>query len=389
MASRDRDARGFSTLAIHGDHASRDPWTPVASPIVQSSTFISPVGTSEGLMYTRYGNNPNQVELGRRLALLEGTEAGAFVSSGMGAIALAHLAMLRPGDHLVSSRWIYGGTLRLFKEEFAHLGIDVSFVDPSEPRAWKPALRSNTRALFLETPTNPLTRVIDLGHVSRLSQQEGIALIVDSTLATPLNFRPAEHGADIVIHSATKFLNGHSDVIAGAVAGTDSVISEVLNRMQVWGQALDPFAAWLIERGMKTLALRVERQNANALGLAKALEGHKGVERVHYPGLPTHPDHKLAKKLMSGFGGILGVEVKGGAEGAERMLKRLRVARHAPSLGGVETLVSEPRLTSHAGLSPAERAEVGIPDGFVRISVGVEDLADLIADFDAALGRAA
>ena len=359
----------------------------MVGPLYQSSTFTNPIGSTAEVRYTRYGNNPNQLVIAKRLALLEGAEAAIFVASGMGATALAHLAMLRPGDHLLSSEWIYGGVHRLFAQEFGRLGIEVTFVTPLESRTWKRALKKNTRAIFVETPTNPLLRVIDLEPIATLCKTEGLALMVDSTFATPLNFRPLEHGADVVIHSATKYLNGHSDVIAGAVAGTESVIEEVRKLMHVWGQAVDPMAAWLIERGMKTLAVRVERHNRTALAVAEWCSQQPQVAAVHYPGLPAHPDHADAKRTLNGFGGMVGVELKGGARAAERFLRALTIAAHAPSLGGVETLVSEPRLTSHAMLTPEDRARAGIPDGFLRFSLGLEDPDDLIADFAQALAR--
>jgi len=319
--------------------------------------------------------------------MLEGAEAAIFVASGMGAAALAHLAVLRPGDHLLSSEWIYGGVFRLFQQEFGRLGIEVTFVNPLESRTWKRALKKNTRAIFVETPTNPLLRVVDLEPLATLCKAEGMALIVDSTFGTPINFRPLEHGADIVIHSATKYLNGHSDVIAGAVAGTESVIAEVRKLMQVWGQALDPMAAWLIDRGMKTLVVRVERQNATGLTVAEWCSKQTAFAAVHYPGLPSHPDYETAQRILNGFGGMLGVELRGGTRAAERFLRALTVATHAPSLGGVETLVSEPRLTSHASLTPAQRAQAGIPDGMLRFSLGLEDADDIIADFAQALAQ--
>lgn len=378
---------GFSTRAVHGDPEVLPDWSPVVTPLYQSSTFTNPIGSTQEVLYTRYGNNPNQVLIAKRLALLEGAEAALFVASGMGATALAHLAMLRPGDHLISSEWVYGTTHKLFEGEFGRLGIDVSFVDPLEPRLWKRALRKTTRAIFVETPTNPLLRVIDLEPIAALCKTEGLALLVDSTFATPINFRPLEHGADLVIHSATKYLNGHADVIAGAVVGSEAVIEEVRKLMRVWGQAIDPMAAWLVERGMKTLVVRVERQNQTALAVAEWCSRQAQVAKVHYPGLPSHQDHEVAKRILNGFGGMVGVELKGGARAAERFLRALTVAAHAPSLGGVETLVSEPRLTSHAALTPEERARAGIPDGFLRFSIGLEDADDIIADFAQALAQ--
>ena len=378
---------GFSTRAVHGDPETRPDWVPVAAPLYQSATFTNPVGSTQEVLYTRYGNNPNHVAIAKRLALLEGAEAALFVGSGMGAIALAHLAVLRPGDHLLSSEWIYGGVHRLFAQEFGRFGIDVSFVNPLEQRTWKRGLKKNTRAIFLETPTNPLLRVIDVEPVATLCKTEGLALLVDSTFATPLNFRPLEHGADVVIHSATKYLNGHSDVLAGAVVGSESVIEEVRKLLHVWGQALDPMAAWLIDRGMKTLVVRVARQNQTALAVAEWCAQQTQFASVHYPGLPSHPDMDVAKRILDGFGGMLGIVLKGGARAAERFLRALTIAIHAPSLGGVETLVSEPRLTSHAMLTADARARAGIPDGFLRFSIGLEDADDIIADFAQALAQ--
>ncbi len=383
-----RRAAGPSTLAIHGDAAARAVHDPVAPPIVQSSTFISAPGSADEVLYTRYGNNPNQQRVAERLARLEGAEAAIFVASGMGATALAHLAVLNPGDHLLSSEWIYGGTRRLFTEEFRRFGIEVSFADPDRRREWRSKLRKTTRAIFVETPTNPLMRVLDLDWLGVLAEGEGIALLVDSTFATPINFRPLAHGADIVIHSATKYLNGHSDVIAGAVAGAATVVEEVRERMKLWGQALDPHAAWLIERGLKTLAVRMERHNRTGLAVATWLEAQPKVRRVHYPGLPSHPDHALAARLLDGGGGMVGLELAGGARAAERCLRALRLVAHAPSLGGVESLVSEPRFTSHAALSPEERAAAGIPDGFLRLSLGLEDADDLMDDLARGLAAA-
>jgi cystathionine beta-lyase/cystathionine gamma-synthase len=376
---------GFSTTAIHGMPQRRPDWAPVAPAIQQSSTFTSPVGSEEEVLYSRYGNNPNQLQLARKYALLEGAEDSIFVASGMGATALAHLAMLRPGDHLISSSWIYGGTQHLFDRELARFGIEVTYVNPEQPRHWRKAVRKSTRAIFVETPTNPLMRVIDLGPIAYAAEEEGLGLLVDATFASPFNFRPLEHGADVVITSATKYLNGHSDVIAGAVAGSTSFVEEVNRLMRLWGQAIDPHAAWLIDRGMRTLALRMERHNVNGLAVAQWAEQQEGIARVHYPGLPSHPDHEHARSTLHGFGGMVGLELKGGSQSTEGMLKRLKMINHAPSLAGVETLVSEPRLTSHKGIGAEGRAKIGIPDGFLRLSCGIEDAADIIGDLEQAL----
>jgi cystathionine beta-lyase/cystathionine gamma-synthase len=376
---------GLSTLAVHGGRDRQAADAPVSSPLHQSVNYVQAFGTEEGLRYTRYGNSPNAEVVQRRLALLEGAEAALVLSSGMGATACAMLALLRPGDHLLSSAWIYGGTHRLFTEELAGMGVEVTLVDPMDARAWRQAVRERTRALFVESPVNPTCRVVDLRPIRALSAELGIALVVDSTFASPVNFRPLEHGADVVIASTTKFLNGHHDVLGGAVMGTASYVEEVRRKMIVWGQAPDPFACWMLERGLKTLDVRVRRANENALRIAEWCEGQDEVARVHYPGLASHPDHAVACETLDGFGGMLAIELAGGGPAADRFLRRLRLVTHAASLGGVDTLVSEPRYNSHGHLTAEERAAIGIPDGFLRISVGIEDADDLIADLEQAL----
>lgn len=376
---------GRSTLAIHGPPHARPVGTPSTTPIYQSSTFINPVGSDEDVLYTRYGNNPNQLEVARRYAALEGAERALFVASGMAATAMAHLAVLSPGDHLIASRWIYGGTRALFDTEFDRLGISVTYVDPDHPREWRRAIRKTTRAIFVEAVTNPLMRVIDLSAIAKVTRDRGLALLVDSTFASPVALRPIEHGADIVITSATKYLGGHSDLIAGAIAGSASIIDEVTRLMRIWGPSIDPHTAWLIERGMKTMSLRVERATENAGAIAAWALTRPEFTAVHWPGLPDHPDHALATTMLDGYGGLVGLVHRDGAAGAGRMLSKLRVIMHAPSLAGVESLVSEPRLTSHKPLTPAERAAVGIPDGFMRLSCGCENVEDLLEDLTDAL----
>ncbi len=388
-------APGRSTIALHGaralgrdgDVAAATP-SPVVAPLVQSVNFTQPYGTTEGLLYTRYGNTPNAERVQERLALLDGGEAALVLASGMGATACALLALLRPGDHLVASEWLYGGTRALLAEEFAPLGIRTTFVEPRRSRVWRDAIEPSTRAVFVESPVNPTTRVVDMRPLGQLTREAGLALVVDSTFASPVNFRPLEQGADVVIHSATKYLNGHHDVLGGVVVGSASYIGVVREKMMRWGQAPDPFACWLLERGLKTLGVRVERQNASAMAVARWCEAHPAIARVHYPGLPSHPDHALAAATLDGFGGMLAIELAGGAASADRFLRALRLVTYASSLGGVDTLVIEPRYTSHAALTSEERAALGIPDGFLRVSVGVEDAADLIADLAQALEAA-
>jgi cystathionine beta-lyase/cystathionine gamma-synthase len=379
----------LGTLAVHGGEQSdrRDVDAPVVHPIYQSVNFIQEIGSAEGLRYPRYGNSPNAEVVQRRMAALERAEASVFLASGMGATACALLALLRPGDHIVSSSWIYGGTRALLEQEFASLGINVTLIEPLETRVWRKAMRKQTRVIFLETPVNPTCRLLDLKGISSVTRDSGIALVVDSTFASPVNFRPLEHGADVSIHSATKYLGGHHDVLGGVVSGTASYIEEVRRKMTLWGQAPDPFAAWLLERGLKTLEVRVLRQNDNAMRIAKWCEDRKGgeIRKVVYPGLASHPDHAVAKRTLDGYGGMLSIELAGGVKSTERFLRRLKLFRHAPSLGGVDSLVSEPRFTSHADMSAQQRAAIGIPDGFVRLSVGIEGPDDLIADLEQAL----
>jgi len=374
----------FATRAVHAGRVT-DGLSSIAPPLVQGVNFEQPRGVASVPRYTRYANTPTIVLAQQRLAALEGTEAAVCLSSGMGATSCAMLALLRPGDHLLSSAWIYGGTHRLFTEELPRLGIEVSFVDPLDARAWRQQLRPTTRGIFIETPVNPTCRVIDLRPLSQLTREIGIALVVDSTFASPVNLRPGEHGADIIIASTTKYLNGHHDMLGGAVFGSQAFVDEVTQKMMIWGQAPDPFACWLLERGMKTLQIRVQRANENALGLAQWCEAHPAIAAVHYPGLPSHPDHVLATATMDGYGGMMALELVGGAAAADRMVERLQLILHATSLGGVDTLICEPRFTSHAHMSAEARAALGIADGFLRVSVGIEDVRDLIADVAQAL----
>lgn len=375
----------LATLALHGGAEAPVVGAPVVQPLVQSVNFIQEFGTEEGLRYPRYGNMPNADVVQRRVATLEGADAGLVLSSGMGATACALLALLRPGDHLLASAWLYGGTRRLLTEEFAMMGIEVTLVDPMELRGWRKRLRKHTRAIFIETPVNPTCRVLDLAPLSFLTKEAGLALVVDSTFASPVNLRPLEHGADVVIHSATKYLNGHHDVLGGVVVGTASYIEEVTQKMIVWGQAPDPFACWLLERGLKTLDVRVRRATENAARLAAWCAERPEIARVHYPGLESHPDHAVAKKMMDAYGAMLAIELEDGGKATSRFIRRLKLIKHAPSLGGCDSLVSEPRFSSHAHLTAAERASIGIPDGFLRFSIGIEDPTDIIGDVEQAL----
>lgn len=380
-------APGLSTTAVHGGAPAPRPGDPVGTPILQTSTFINDVVPEGDVRYTRYLNNPTIEALAQRVAALEGSESALAVGSGMAAISIALLAFLNTGDHVVAQASLYGGTLKLLENDLPRLGIDTTFV-PQGGR-WQPPIRKKaTRVVLVETISNPTLRVLDIRPIVQLAKERGVAVIVDNTFATPVLFRPLEHGADVVVHSATKYLGGHSDVTAGVIAASEPVIEEMLQKARSFGPAIDPHLAWLLERGIKTLPIRVERQSRNALALARALEGRKGVRAVLYPGLESHPEHRLARELFPDgmYGGMLSIVVDGGDARAESVMQRLRTIRVAPSLGGVESLASMPRHTSHRHLSDEQRAQLGIEPGFIRLSIGIEDEADLLADLEQALG---
>ena len=380
---------GAGTRAIHGGKSTGRPGDPVVEPVFRSSTFVwaSPDDNID-LMYSRYGNNPNHISVASRIAALEGTESALVLSSGMAAIATTLLAATRMGDHVVASTQLYGPTREFITTELALRGIDSTLVDPSNPADWSAAVTPRTRIVLIELPTNPTLRVFEIAPPRDAARSAGALLAADMTFASPINLRGAEHGIDVVIHSATKYLGGHSDLIAGAVAADRDTIGRITKTMKLYGGSADPETAWLLERGLRTLPIRMERHNRTALELARWFAEMEGIREVVHPGLPTHPDHALASRLLSGYGGMVSIVLDGGGPAANRFCRALRLAVPAPSLGGVETLVSEPRHTSHAGLSRAEREAIGIPDGFVRISVGLEDVEDLQADFAAALAAA-
>ncbi len=381
--------RGLATRAVHSGQPRARPGGPVVAPIVRSSTFHwSGPGDGIDLLYSRYGNNPNQRSVAAKIAALEGTEDALALASGMAAISMTLLAATRTGDHIVASRHLYGATHALLSHELPRRGITTTFVDPGDPSAWRAATTPTTRVVLIELPTNPTLRVFDIGPARDAARSAGAILAADMTFATPVNIRASEHGVDAILHSATKYLGGHSDLIAGAVAGSAELVHGVTKMMKLYGGSIDPQAAWLLERGMRTLPARMDRHNRTALALAQWFTGVQGVRQVIHPGLPSHPDHDCAARMLDGNGGMLSIVLEGGGEAADRFCANLALAAAAPSLGGVETLVSQPRHTSHVDLSSAERDALGIPDGFVRISVGLEDLEDLKADFTEAVGAA-
>lgn len=378
---------GPSSLGIHGGAEPGRPGDSVVPPLVQSATFLGG-RRDDALLYSRYGNNPLQRQVARKLAALEGTDDAVVLGSGMAAIAMTALALLEQGDHVVASELLYGATHELFTVELPRRGIEVTFVDPSSRDEWSRAIQPSTRLLYLEAPTNPTLRVFDPREAvaaARAAEHE-IVVAMDATFATPINLRPADLGVDVVLHSATKYMGGHSDLIAGVVAASESIIAKVTTMLKRYGPAADPHMVWLLDRGLRTLDVRVTRHNTNALRLARFLETRADVERVLYPGLESHADHGLATELMGrGYGGMVSFVLPGGGTAADRFVDALEMVQVAPSLGGVESLVSQPRFTSHASLSSEQRGAAGIPDGFVRLSVGIEDIDDLIADIGAAL----
>jgi cystathionine beta-lyase/cystathionine gamma-synthase len=375
---------------VHGaGTGEKHPGTPVVPPINQSATFHWADPRDGELLYTRYGNNPNQVDVASKVAALEGTDAAVALASGMAATAMTLLALTDAGDHVVASSQLYGATQGLLRSELPRRGVVATFVDPGATlQEWEAALRPETRVAFIELPTNPTLRVFDPRPLVALAHSRGAKVACDATFASPVNLRAASLGIDAVIHSATKYLGGHADLIAGVVAGSPELVDEVIRLTRLYGPSIDPNAAWLLDRGIRTLEVRMQRHNENGLAVAEFLESHAAVERVVYPGLASHPDHQVAKELLSGFGGMVSVVLKGGGPAADRFVSALRLALAAPSLGGVQTLASQPRYTSHAGLTREQREAQGIPDGFVRISVGIENAVDLIADFEQALAAA-
>ena len=378
---------GTSTVAIHADrnvHPSRA----VARPIYQTATFWAEDGEEFAHIateqrghdfYTRYGN-PNHAQVAAVVAELEHTEAAMVTASGMAALSTAVLALVSVGDHVIGQKSTYGGTASLLLNLLPRLGVSTTQVDQGDLDAFERALTPQTRLILVESPSNPLLQVTDLRAVADLARAHGVLTMADNTFATPVNQRPADFGIDLVWHSATKYLNGHTDVSAGVLAGPTRILDKIWDTALLTGAVLGPFDAWLLLRGLRTLALRVPRHNANGQALAEALNGHPAVARVHYPGLPTHPQHSLAASQMTGFGGVLGIEFAGGFDAADAFLGQLRYARRSASLGGVESLAVHPASMWLGMLSRDQIAASGVPLGLVRMAAGMEDTADLVAD---------
>lgn len=390
------EKKGFGTRAIHGTGV-KNPHGTLATPIYQTSTFVFDdveqggrrfALEEGGYIYSRLGN-PTTTVAEEKLANLEGAEAALAVASGMGAISSTFWTLLKSGDHIIAGDSIYGCTHAYFEHGLTKFGIDVEFVDTSNPENIRRAMKSNTKIVYLETPANPNLKVSDLRKISKIAhEQEGVHVIVDNTFATPYLQRPIELGADLVIHSATKYLNGHGDVIAGFVAGKTDIITQIrlVGLKDMTGAVLSPNDSYLMIRGMKTLEIRMQRHCENGMKVAEFLESHPEVEAVYYPGLESHPNHKIAKEQMNGFGGIIAFELKSGLEGGKILLNNLEVCTLAVSLGDTETLIQHPASMTHSPYTREDRLAAGITDGLVRISVGLENIEDIIEDLENGLG---
>lgn len=377
--------RKIDTQLIHAGEPRPRIGGAVSMPVFQSAMYEYNGEDDEALRYVRYSNTPNHEALHQKLAALEQAEAALVTSSGMAAISTALLTVLSPGDHLLAQEGLYGGTHSFVTRHLPALGIAVDFIDATDPEGWTSLLRPTTRAVYVESISNPLMQVGDLEAVASFARAHDLVSMIDSTFTTPINFRPAEWGFDVVLHSATKYLNGHSDLVAGVVIGRADMMERVLDTLKHVGGSLDPHACFLLHRGLKTLALRMHRHNETALRLAQFLDAHPLVATVNYPGLENSAEHERAQALFDGFGGMMSLEVEGGGEAAEQLMCRLTLSIVAPSLGGVETLITRPTLTSHAEMAPSDRQRLGITDGLLRLSVGIEAAGDLVADFEQAL----
>jgi len=380
--------KGFSTKAVRAGERTDPETGAVVTPIYETSVFAF-TGTQQLIdavserssrdVYTRW-SNPTTTAAERKIAELEGAEDCAVFSSGMAAISTVIMSLVAPGDHMVSVRDLYGGTVDLFSNLMSKFGVQTTFVEATDSGEMESAIRDNTKVMFLETPTNPTLKLVDLSKAAEIAKKHDVKVLVDNTFATPYNQQPLQFGCSLTIHSATKYLGGHNDLTAGAVAGPRELVEPMKKLRRTLGGVLDPHSAWLLLRGMKTLALRMEKHNSNGQRVAEYLESHPKVERVYYPGLTTHPRHLLAKSQMKGFGGVLSFELKGDLNRTTRFVDNLKLALIAPSLGGAETLVSQPSTASHYFMNPEERRKAGISDSLIRLSLGIEDAEDIISD---------
>jgi cystathionine beta-lyase/cystathionine gamma-synthase len=380
------DSRRLETQLVHAGEPLPRIGGAVEMPIFQSATYAyAGEGSYDDVRYLRNNNTPSQLALHAKLAALEGAQASLVSASGMAAISATLFGVLSAGDHLLAQSCLYGGTHELITEQFARFGLSADFIDADQPDSWRAKLTPRTRGIYVESMTNPLLEVADLSAVAAFARAHGLISIIDNTFASPVNFRPIAAGFDLVVHSATKYLNGHADIVAGAVSGSAAHIERIRHTLNLFGGALDAHAAFLLKRGLKTLALRVRFQNDSTLRIARYLEAQPAVRRVNYPGLESHPRHARARELFLGCGGVLSFELDGPASRADEFASRLRIPALAPSLGGVQSLLTRPATTSHAGLPRAQRLQLGIGDALLRLSVGIEATEDLLEDLEQAL----
>ncbi|CAM4167196.1 trans-sulfuration enzyme family protein [Gillisia hiemivivida] len=373
---------GINTRCTHAGELNDTQFKGAISPLYMSTSYA--FEDVEVKRYPRYFNTPNQVALAEKMAALENGEAALIFGSGMAAVSTSMLAFLRSGDHVVLQNTLYGGTRNLIVEEFEKFGISYSFTKDLKPKSFEAEIKKSTKVIYIETPSNPLLTITDLKAISKIAKEHGLVSMIDNTFASPVNQNPIDFGIDVVIHSATKYMGGHSDILAGTVISTEEHIDTIFQLAKNFGGNLSDYTVWLLERSIKTMGLRVKAQNKNAKKLAKYLEKHEDVERVYYPGLKSHPDHELAKSQMRGFGGMLSFELKEGIN-ASLFQKQLKMIKPSMSLAGVESTILLPTLTSHALLSAEEREAEGIKDNLMRFSVGIEEKEDLIADLEQAL----
>ena len=378
----------LNTKLIHAGEPEKRYGGAVSMPIFQSSTFEFGGQTDyHDLQYIRLNNTPNHIVLHEKLAALEGAEAALVTASGMAAISASMLTFLKSGDHFLAHESLYGGTHNLINKDFPDLGIECDFIDGCDPNGWEEKLRSETKLIYVETITNPLLDVLDLNAVVDFAKKNNLISLIDNTFASPVNYRPIENGFDLSLHSATKYLNGHTDIVAGAVIGSKELVTQVRHKLNHLGGSLDPNACFLMHRGMKTLGLRMERQNYNSFEVAKFLENHPRVARVNHPGLESSDSHDRANELLDGTSGMVSFEIDGSIEEANLFMSHLNLFINTASLGGVESLVTRPVQTSHSGMAPEERLAAGIQDELIRLSIGIEDAEDLIADLGQALEK--
>lgn len=378
------EKKGINTICTHVGELEDKTYKGAVSPLYMSTSYAF-----EGVdikRYPRYFNTPNQIALSQKIAALEHAETAMIFGSGMAAVSTAILAFLQAGDHIILQRMLYGGTYSLITEQLNKFGIEYSFIDESRPDTFEKAIRPTTRVVYIETPSNPLLTITDIRAFARIAKRHGIISLIDNTFASPVNQNPIDLGIDVVIHSATKYMGGHSDILAGAVACSKAHMEPIFQLAKNLGGSLSDYTVWLLERSIKTMGIRVKAQNENAQKLAEFLENHSDIARVYYPGLPTHPDHELAKSQMHGFGGMMSFELNEALD-ASLFQKSLKLIKSSMSLAGVESTVLSPTQTSHALLSAEERAKQGIKDGLIRFSVGIEETEDLVQDIEQAVAE--